>query len=232
VNIGALTADEIILKMEETEKIDYSLTVMEQKVITPSGEERTFVVKGYSIDNGEKSLSIYEEPARVKGEKILSLNDGDDIWTYSPKTRRVRHLATHMKKAKVMGSDFSYEDIAGGNYKEKFTFKLLPDENIDGVDCFKLELIPTPKGPDYKKLLTWVDKNTWFGKKTEYYDANGLLKTLSITETKMVEGRLVPWTIIMINNQSGGKTEMFTRSMTFSEKTPEWMFTEEGLKRN
>jgi len=54
----------------------------------------------------------YIKPTSVKGQTFLMLNDGDDIWTYFPRTRRVRKMASHAKKMKVQGGDFSFDDFS------------------------------------------------------------------------------------------------------------------------
>lgn len=90
---------------------------MKQTITTSSGSKRTMVIRGWAVNNGDKQLSLYLSPADVKGQKILMTNDGDTIWMYNPETRRTRKLGSHMKKKKVMGSDFTYEDQAGGNFQ-------------------------------------------------------------------------------------------------------------------
>ena len=55
------------------------------------------------------------------------LNDGDDIWTYFPRTRRVRKLASHAKKQKVPGSDFSFGDFSSKIPEKKITYLKIPE---------------------------------------------------------------------------------------------------------
>jgi outer membrane lipoprotein-sorting protein len=229
--VAAMDVQQIIENMEAAEKIPYSVSVSKQTVQTPGGNSRTFTIKGYSIDNGEKSLSVYQEPARIKGEKILSLDDGNDIWTFSPKTNRVRHMATHMKKQKVMGSDFSYEDMGGGDMQKKYTITLLQQYTENDTAFYTLQMIPTEHGPSYKKVICHTNGTTWLVKKMEFYDENGLLKELVIEESRMVQGRLIPWKMVMKNKQEGGQTIVETLEMSFDVKPEEWMFTQEGLKR-
>lgn len=229
--VFSITVDELIDKMENAEQVPYAISTAKQTVITPSGSERTFTMKSYSTDNNDKSLTVYESPARVKGEKILSLNDGDDIWTYSPKTRRVRHLATHMKKSKVMGSDFSYEDMASTDYRKKYVFTILGDAEYEGQECYKVQMIPTKEGPDYKKLVAWVNKENYLAMKIDYYDDNGLLKTLLMQDVQTIDGHITPMKVLMKNQQEGGVTRIETLSIDYKEKPADWMFTQEGLKR-
>jgi outer membrane lipoprotein-sorting protein len=176
-------------------------------------------------------MQLYQAPARVSGEKILMLNDGDDIWTYSPRTSRVRHLATHMKKARVMGSDFAYEDFGGGDYLKKFTIKLLGEEKMEGVACHKLEMIPTSEGPSYAKEIVWVGKTDFIPRRVDYYDDEGLLKNLSISQVKMVQDRATPMEYVMENKREGGQTAITVMEMDYQAEVNENMFTERGLKK-
>lgn len=184
--ISAMTAEEIINKVEEIESVPHSFSRAKEIITTTSGKTREFEIRGHSLNGNEKQLQIYDKPARVRGEKILMLNDGDDIWAYSPKTKRVRHLATHMKKAKVMGSDFSYQDFAAGDYQKHFNVKLLGEEKKKNVACYKLELIPTPEGPTYKKEIIWVGKKDYVVRQCDFYDENRLRLDIDVSFGKHV----------------------------------------------
>jgi outer membrane lipoprotein-sorting protein len=227
----AISVDGIVNRIEEVEKLPHSYSRIKQVITTSSGKKREFEIEGWAMDSSDKILQIYRKPARVRGEKILMLNGGDDIWAYSPKTDRVRHLATHMKKAKVMGSDFSYQDYAAGDYKERFTFKLRKDEKIESTKCYQLELIPTPKGPSYKKVIAWAGKKDFVARKMDFYDDKGLLKRLSVTEIKKVEQRLVPWKMVMEDLRNGGSTMIETLEMDLKTEPDPGMFSIDGLKK-
>jgi len=85
----------------------------------------------------------------------LMLNNADDIWMFFPRTQRVRKLATHAKKQKMQGSDFSYEDMGSGDaFIEDYDAQRLEDEMREGHDCFKLELT-RKEGSDmsYSRLI-------------------------------------------------------------------------------
>ena len=230
-NLAAMTVEEIIKKVEEIESVDFSTSKVKQTIVTSSGKERVFEIRGFSIDTNKKQLQIYDKPARVKGEKILMLNDGDDIWAYSPKTKRVRHLATHMKKAKVMGSDFTYEDFAAGDYMKKFTVKLLGEEKKGGTTCFKLEMIPTPDGPAYSKQIFWAGKDDYMLRQCDYYDDKGLLKSLIADELKTVQNVPTIWKMTMKNVRDGGETIMEMIDVDYKKKPDASLFTREGLQK-
>jgi outer membrane lipoprotein-sorting protein len=225
------TAEQIMHKAEQAEIAPHAISRIRQVVTTPSGASRTFVIKGYSAGGNEKQLQVYEEPAHVRGEKILMLNDGDDIWSFSPKTKRVRHLATHMKKAKVMGSDFSYQDFAAGDYAERYTLTLTGERNQAGAQCYVIEMVPTDKGPTYTKQIAWVSKDDFIMRRVDYYDEEGLLKTLSVDEVREVDGRKTAWKMTMKDLRDGGSTVVEMLGADYATEPDDGLFTQQGLRR-
>ena len=76
-----------------------------------------------------------------------------------------------------MGSEFAYEDISSQEV-EKYTYKYLRDETIDGQDCFVIERYPVYKHSGYTRMVTWVDKKMYQPIKIEFFDRKkSLLKT-------------------------------------------------------
>lgn len=226
-----LTPKEIIKKIDDTERVMSSKSTIKQTITTSGGDERTMEMLAYSKDKNDKQLMIYEAPSRVKGDKILMLNDGDDIWFYTPKTDRVRHLASHAKRQKVQGSDFSYEDMSGGSIEEDYNYTLLGEEAIDGRDCYKFELIPKPSGPSYKKLIVWADKERFISLRIDYYEDEGLSKRLLLTDIKLIDGHWYANNMKMVNILEGGETLMETVDIKFDLDLDDNLFSTQSLKR-
>ena len=142
---------EILNRMDQVEKYKSVYAESTQVITTSDGEERTFKIKSWSVNTAEKQLMEYTYPARVKGVKILMLKEGDDIWSYSPRSRRIRHLASHAKKQKVMGSDFTYEDMAGGDaWKNDYTASRGDDSKADGEALYELVLTSAKDDNSYR----------------------------------------------------------------------------------
>jgi len=226
-----LTVVEIIRKIDATERLASSEGVFEQTIITSGGKKRTLKAKMYSRDRNDKQLMIYIDPRRVKGDKILMLNEGDDIWFYTPKTDRVRHLASHARRRKVQGSDFAYEDMAGGSIEEDYACKLLGEGEVDEVVCYQLELIPTESGPHYSKLILWAEKEKFVTRRIDYYEEGELLKRLTTGDVRRIDGHWYPMEMVMRNLQEGGETGMKTVEMQFDVELADELFTTQALKR-
>ncbi|MCD4795377.1 MAG: outer membrane lipoprotein-sorting protein [Bacteroidales bacterium] len=231
VNAQNLSVNQIMEKVEKNEKISSSISTIKQTIITSKGSTRTMTMKGYSKDAGDKQLSIFTGPARVKGDKILMLNGGDDIWFYTPKTDRVRHLASNARKQKVQGSDFSYQDMELRDYKKDFKSKILGTATINGISCYKIESVPTATGPNYTKMIFWIDKTKFVALKTEYYEGNMLLKTMNTSNVKKIGNYWMPMKIVMTNNQTGSKSIIESIDIKINVSIDDSKFTTNYLKQ-
>lgn len=228
-----LTAGDILEKVDEVESYENFTSEMTQIITTSEGNKRTLEIKGWAKGTGDRQLSEYTYPKRVKGVKILMLDDGDDIWSFSPRTRRVRHLASHAKKQKVMGSDFTYEDLGGGKMSEKYQGTVKGEEMIDGVSCYVLDLKPTPKGPSYDRIVGWVGKDDFSARKVDFYQDGGKkpFKTLIMNDIRRVDGHLVPMEMTMKNNEDGGVTYNKIDKADFHTEIHDTRFNPDTLDR-
>ena len=226
-----LSPREIINRIDATERVASSESIAKQIITTSGGKKRTLGMKAFTKDMNDKQLMIYTSPKRVKGDKILMLNDGDDIWFYTPKTDRVRHLASHAKRQKVQGSDFAYEDMSGGKIEEDYTYTLMGEEKVSGQTCYKFELIPTESGPHYSNLILWADKEKFLTLKLDYYEDGELLKRLDCYDVKLIDGHWYAMKLIMTNLKEGGQTVMETEKIQFDVDIEDKVFTTKNLKR-
>jgi outer membrane lipoprotein-sorting protein len=231
-----ITAEEIIRTMTETLNPEQSEAVMEMTITTSGNQERTFVYKTYSKNGGEKSLMKYLEPGRVKNQAILMLNNADDIWMYFPGTNRVRKLATHAKKQKVQGSDFSYEDLGSSNeFEDDYNSVLLGEEEKEGKLCYKLELTGKKDSyAGYSRLVAWVEKEIYVPLVIDYYhekDPELPEKELILSDVKTIDGIPTPMKMVMYNKLDNTKTSMSFKELTYDVDLPDNLFTEMGMKK-
>jgi len=231
-----LTGEEIIQKVNDLFNIDTSYGKSKMTITTSSGQKRTFISESWSKDKGEKNLVRYLEPSRVKGQAILMLNNADDIWMFFPRTQRVRKLATHAKKQKMQGSDFSYEDMGSGDaFIEDFTSKRLKDEKMEGHDCYKLELTRKPHSDvSYSRMILWVIKENFVAIVIDYYDEDDPtyhLKRLVQSNIQVIDGIPTAMKIVMNNVNDKTQTEMELLEIKFNVPLDDKMFTERELKK-
>lgn len=231
-----MTAREIIDTMTETLNPEQSEGKMEMTIMTSSGEERTFLYHTYSKGEGEMSLMKYLEPSRVKGQTILMLNDANDIWTYFPRTKRIRKLASHAKKQKLEGSDFSYEDMGGSDeFINEYDAVRFDDEKKEGRMCYKLELTRKPEGTaGYSRLVLWVDREYLIPLTIDYYhDEDPTLreKQLICRDIQLIDSIYTPMQYTMYNKLDNTKTTMKIVEIDYEVDLPDDLFTEQGMQR-
>lgn len=232
-NAGDPSAAELLILMEDIMSPKASQALMQQVIETSSGGTREFVYNSYYDDFGEKSLMRYISPSRVKDEAFLMLNNADDIWAYFARTRRIRKLASHARKKKIMGSDFTYEDMAGGKrYRKEYLPQRLSDEKYQGQKCLVLELTPLPKiKAAYQKLICYLRGEDYFPLKIEYFEKKDeLLKILYMEDIRDIEGHPTAMRLVMHNRQDDSKTIIVIKQITYQVSFDDSFFTERNLK--
>lgn len=231
-----LTGEQIINKVNDLMNQETIYSKSNMTIVTTSGATRTFEYESWSKNFGEKNLIRYLAPTRVKGQATLMLNHADDIWMFFPRTQRVRKLATHAKKQKMEGSDFSYEDMGSGDaFIKDFTAKRLKDEKIEGYACYKLELIRNKDSDlSYSRLIIWVIKENFVPIVIDYYDEKDpkfLLKRLMQSDIQVIDDIPTPKKMVMYNKQDNTQTSMSFIEIQYNISLKDEMFTERGLKK-
>ncbi len=226
-----------------TEIIDRVTTIMSpensysrgtQTIITSSGKERVFEFESWAAEKGKSSLTRYTKPAAIRGQAFLMLNNADDIWSYFPRTKRVRKLASHAKKQKMQGSDFTYEDMGGGDvFQTKFESTLLAEETRDGELVWKVELLGiTEQDPPYPKIILWARQSDYFPVALDYYDEKGFnSKSLLLSDIQMIEDYPTAMIMVMTDNKERSSTTMRNLEITYAWEPPQNFFSERNLKK-
>ncbi|MFQ6615312.1 MAG: outer membrane lipoprotein-sorting protein [Fidelibacterota bacterium] len=228
------TGDDIVARVNEIMSPVSSKAVATQTIQTSSGDSRTFEFEMFSANRGEKTLIRYVKPARIRGQAFLMLNHADDIWAFFPRTQRVRKLASHAKKQKVQGSDFTYEDIGSGEaWIRQFKASNLGETDYQDQPCWKIELKGLPnQDASYEKIVMWVRKKDHFPLYLEYYEPGTTLrKTLIMEDIQVIENIPTARRMVMRNRLDHTETILSLVSVTYSWEPPPGFFSERNLKR-
>jgi outer membrane lipoprotein-sorting protein len=231
-----LTGEEIIQKVNDLLNADTGYAKAKMTIVTTSGSKRTFIYESWSKNKGEKNIVRYLEPARVKDQAVLMLNNADDIWMFFPRTQRVRKLATHAKKQKMQGSDFSYEDMGSGDaFINDYASLRLEDEKMEGYDCYRLELTRKPNSDlSYSRMLIWVIKENYYPIVMEYYEEdlpNRLQKRLVGSDIRIIDDIPTAMKYVMHNQNDNTQTKMELLEVRYNIELDDSMFTERSLKK-
>ena len=202
------------------------------------GQESTRVIRSKTLEvdgDGDKSQTIFDEPRDVKGTALLSFThkEGpDDQWLYLPALKRVKRIASDNKSGPFMGSEFAYEDISSQEV-EKYTYKFLRDDTLDGLEVFVFERYPVDKKSGYTRQIIWLDKEHYKERKIEFYDRkNSLLKTLVFNDYHQYLDKF--WRahdMYMENHLTGKSTRLVQSNYEFNTGLTDRDFDKNSLKR-
>lgn len=186
-------------------------------------------------NDGDKGLSIFDTPPDVKGTAVLTWSharEPDDQWIYLPALKRVKRISSKNKSGPFMGSEFAYEDIASQEV-DKYTYKYLHDENVNGVNCYVVERYPSYEYSGYTRQVSWIDQQHFNMQKIVYYDRkNALLKTLKFQDYRLYLKKY--WRageMLMKNHQTGKSTTLQWRNYHFRNGYDDRDFDQSTLKR-
>jgi len=196
--------------------------------------ERDLRVRTLEVEDGVRSLCIFDSPADVRQTILLThthKTQPDDQWLYLPALKRVRRIAAQNKTGSFVGSEFSYEDIAT-HVLEKYTYRWLRDESWEGQDCYVLERRPIDlRDSGYTKQIAWLDKDQYRTLKVDYYDRkDSLLKTLTFKDyRKHLDRFWRPGDMNMVNHQTGKSSQLLWSDFAFRTGLAENDFNQANL---
>lgn len=194
--------------------------------------DRTLTMKSWSIGN-DFSLLYITSPAKEKGQVFLKRDN--EMWNWLPSIDRTIKIPPSMMMQSWMGSDMTNDDLVNeSSIIKDYTHKIVGEENIDGYDCYKIELIPNEDAPVvWGKIYSWISKTKYFALKNEYYDEDDfLINTETLSNIKDVGDRTIPtkFTIIPVNKDDHF-TEMEFVNIQFNIEIEESFFSLQNMKR-
>jgi len=211
---------------------------MTMTLVNRAGKKSVRSMRSLTLEvpgDGDKTMSIFDKPADVKGTASLSYSharEADEQWLYLPALKRVKRISSKNKSGPFMGSEFAFEDISSQEV-EKYTYKFLEEQELDGIKTFKIESYPAYKYSGYKRVINWIDQERLVPVKVEYYDRkNSLLKTLNLGEYTLYLDKF--WRahrMEMKNEQTGKSTLLEFADFKFQTGLTSNDFKSNSLKR-
>lgn len=215
---------------------DYTSTLT-MTLKAKNGQEAIRELRYKSLEtpgDGDKSLTLFDQPKDVEGTTLLTFahkTADDDIWLFLPALKRVKRIAGNNKSGPFMGSEFSFEDF-GVQEVEKYTYKYLRDEALDGVDCFVIERVPVERTSGYSRTEAWIDKAEYRLQKIDYFNKGGVfLKTLRAAGyQKYLDQYWYPDRYEMVNHDTGRSTVLQFKDYKFRNGFTERDFDQSALE--
>lgn len=193
---------------------------------------RTITMKSWSLGR-EYSMTLITAPAKDKGQVFLKR--GSEMWNWVPAINRMIKLPPSMMSQGWMGSDYTNDDILKeSSIVVDYDHKFIGEENISGLDCWKIELMPKEDAAVvWGKVIKWISKKEYWQMKTEYFDEDSeLIRTEIASNVKQYGDRKLPSHIEIIPaDKPGHKTVLDVLSAQFNIKIDEGFFSQQNMKR-
>jgi outer membrane lipoprotein-sorting protein len=230
--VPAQDAKEIIKKADEKmQGEETSQSTMTMTIVRPTWQ-REVTFKSWTKGR-DYSLALVTAPAKEAGQTFLKRET--EMWNWNPTINRLIKLPPSMMSQGWMGSDFSNDDLLKeSSIVVDYTHKIIGEEEIDGWECYKIELIPLKDAAVvWGKIFKWIAKEEFLQMKSEYYDEDDfLIKTELAYDIKTMGGRLIPSKFELIpEEEEGQKTVVVMDDIQFNEPIPDSFFSQQNMKR-
>ena len=144
----ALSAREIMEKVNERDDGDRSISEMEMILIDKKGKKRIRKIKTYGREIGKdsQSLMFFLTPADVKNTGFLTFDydesgKDDDQWLYLPALRKTKRIATGDKSGSFMGSDLNYSDMSSPDL-DLYDYTLMKETKVKDEKVWQIKAVP------------------------------------------------------------------------------------------
>ncbi|MFM2135537.1 MAG: hypothetical protein RL021_937 [Bacteroidota bacterium] len=223
-------ATTIVRNADERMKGKTSYAVISIRTERPT-YSRELELEAWTIGDSLSLIKILS-PARDKGTVFLRRNK--EAWNWLPSIERTIKMPPSMMSQSWMGTDFTNDDLVKeASIVKDYTHRLMGTELMEGLNCFRLELIPRPEAAVvWGKILLWIDRNDYMLLRAEYYDEEGaLVNTMIGSDIGKLGGRTLPRRMQMIPaKKTGNKTVLSYRSLQFDQPLDPNRFTPQQLQ--
>jgi hypothetical protein len=144
----ALSAREIMEKVNERDDGDRSISEMEMILIDKKGKKRIRKIKTYGREIGKdsQSLMFFLTPADVKNTGFLTFDydesgKDDDQWLYLPALRKTKRIAAGDKSGSFMGSDLNYSDMSSPDL-DLYDYTLMKETKVKDEKVWQIKAVP------------------------------------------------------------------------------------------
>lgn len=224
-----ITAKEVVRIADNNMRGNTSQADITITIIRPNWQ-REMEMKAWTKGD-DYTLILVKSPAKEKG--IAFLKRKKEVWNWIPAIERTIKLPPSMMSQSWMGTDFTNDDLVKeASSVEDYEHKHLGKENIQGKECFKIEMVPKPSAAIvWEKVIVWIDTQDFLQLKAEFYDEDSELVNIMISsDIKTFGSRKVTSKIEMIpTDKDGYKTVIKYNHLLYDEEIPDNFFTTRNM---
>jgi outer membrane lipoprotein-sorting protein len=164
------------------QQLQYSDGHQKLQLTITTREGKTVVYKVSLYQKQNSSFFVFDSLTRGTVLKLLYNDQGQNIYAYQALDKRLFHKKYLDRFESVLGSGFTYVDIANASFIDNYQQKIKGREKNGEGEFTLIENLPLDKG-HYGKLIVFVDpRKDNRVKRIDYYDtAMVLMKTMTFT---------------------------------------------------
>lgn len=224
---NALSPEEIIGRLEDN--LLYPSSRSEGRIIINDrfGERKSSYI---SYTTGKDKSMVEFTGKEEAGQKILRLDT--ELYLYYPDAEELIRLQGAALKQSVIGSDMSYEDMAGDkSILDSYIVSLQGEETVNGKACYKVRLKAKSRDVPYQNQIFWIDKTTFLYVKILQLAKSGKeLKEITVTKTMEEGGHIIPVDMVIKDMlKKTSSTEFIIENFEVNPDIPEGTFDLQGL---
>ncbi len=226
----AMSPDEILAKVDDRRSIGPSFAfTLRIESYTTKGLVESAIMSGYA-SGSDKSLARYEEPANMRGKKILMT--GGDMHVFIPKTQRPVKLTASQR---LMGQA-SNGDVMNIRFQADYSCSITGIETLSvagsPLSCLVLELKAKRRGATYASMILWVEESSFFPVKAECFAQSGKkMKSVEYSGRAVFEGKTIVTRALIRDMVALDERTVIEFLDMKSQAVPDSYFTPEYLKR-
>ncbi len=221
------TAMDWMYAVDRNQVLDSAVYTSVMTVHLPSGQERSFSMKGHTV--GDKfALVEYVEPARDAGTRYLRRDD--QLWIYFPRVDRTMLVQGHMLREGVQGSDMSYEDMTqSSSWAETYNASIVTE--TDSTVLIRMEAKDMTVSYPYREIS--IDKQREIATRVMNYDASQYpIKEMFVERMEAVGDRWFPVSTMIRSHLTEDKWTRFEiTEITFDVPYTDDDFTKAALEK-
>lgn len=151
---GRPASPEMIEKIALSEHTygDKAGLIFKLKATTRVKEKVTDSVQLEIQQSDRNFLATYLAPKKYQGQKLL--RKGRNFWFADPNKQKAYSISPRQRKH----GGGAYGEIASTDFRGEYQIAQLPDESVNGVECFVFDLKAKFEENTYKDVKYWMDK--------------------------------------------------------------------------
>ncbi len=181
-----------------------------------------------------KAILRFTAPPEVKGVALLIVNHSDrasDQWMWTPAIERDRRIALQDRSTRFFGTDFSFEDLEERDVNQ-FDYRLVGDEMLDGVLCWKIESKPKEsRSSQYTSSVLSVRKNNYATAQIENYSKEKMVRRIRYSDIEKIDDIWTPRTMEVFDSGRNSRTILKIEKLQYNLPFKDEDFTLEALRR-